>query len=231
MTKILLVDDEPPIVSFLEHLFADSGYQTLSAFDGITALREFFAGRPDAAIIDLKMPHMDGLELCRRIREISNIPIIVLTGLGQVGEKVNAFNAGADDHVVKPASGRELVARVEACLRRGQWPLTVESRSPYTDPHLTLDFIRREVFVDGESKDLTPIEYSLLVLFVRRPGEALSLEFLLSNAWGPGYDTFDLVKWHISNLRKKLENKAGKMPAIVTVRGFGYRYEPFSSNW
>lgn len=230
MTKILLVDDDPPMVGFLERLFADSGYQTLCAFDGITALREFFTARPDVAIVDLLMPHMDGYELCRRIREISHIPIIVLTGLEQVGEKVNAFNAGADDYVVKPVSGRELLARVEACLRRAQWPPAAESSSVYTDSHLTVDFTRREVYVNGESKDLTPIEYALLNLFVQRPGEALSLEYLLTNVWGREYDTFDLVKWHISNLRKKLKNGADDTGDedsmyIVTVRGYGYRYK------
>ncbi|HEU0020597.1 MAG TPA: response regulator transcription factor [Dehalococcoidia bacterium] len=230
MTKILLVDDDPPMVSFLEHLFGDSGYQTLCAFDGLTALREFFTTRPDVAIIDLLMPHMDGFELCRRIREISHIPIIVLTGLEQIGEKVNAFNAGADDYLVKPVSGRELLARVEAFLRRVQWPQAAASTSLYTDPHLTVDFTRREVFVDGEIKELTPIEYALITLFVQRPGEALSLEYLLTNVWGREYETFDLVKWHISNLRKKLkaESDGGEnedSSFIVTVRGYGYRYK------
>lgn len=230
MTKILLVDDDPPMVGFLERLFIDSGYQALCAFDGMTALREFFTTRPDVAIVDLLMPHMDGFELCRRIREISHIPIIVLTGLEQVGEKVNAFNAGADDYVVKPVSGRELLARVEACLRRSQWPPSAESAPIYSDMHLTVDFTRREVFVDGELKDLTPIEYSLLSLFVQRPGEALSLEYLLTNVWGRDYETFDLVKWHISNLRKKLKSgpdDSGDEDSsfIVTVRGYGYRYK------
>lgn len=230
MNKILLVDDDPPMVGFLERLFADSGFQTISAFDGMTALREFFTSRPDIAVIDLLMPNMDGFELCRRIREISHIPIIVLTGLEQVGEKVNAFNAGADDYVVKPVSGREMLARVEACLRRAQWPPASETSSTYTDSQLTVDFTRREVFVDGESKELTPIEYALLTLFVQRPGEALSLEYLLTNVWGRDYDTFDLVKWHISNLRKKLKNgsdlsNSEDSSPIVTVRGYGYRYK------
>jgi two-component system KDP operon response regulator KdpE len=229
MPKILLVDDDPPMVSFLERLFGDSGYQTLYAFDGLTALREFFTARPDMAIIDLMMPHMDGFELCRRIREISHIPIIVLTGLEHIGEKVNAFNAGADDYLVKPVSGRELLARVEAFLRRVQWPQAPKSSSLYSDPHLTVDFTRREVFVDGEIKELTPIEYSLITLFVQRPGEALSLEYLLTNVWGREYETFDLVKWHISNLRKKLKPEADgggneDSSFIVTVRGYGYRY-------
>jgi DNA-binding response OmpR family regulator len=120
-----------------------------------------------------------------RIREISHIPIIVLTALEQVGERVNAFNAEADDYVCKPVSGQELLARVDACLRRSQWlAATGETTSIYSDPYLTIDFARREVYVDGENKDLTPIEYSLLTLFVQRPGEALSLEYLLTSVWG-----------------------------------------------
>ena len=218
------------MVGFLDRLFADSGYQTVSAFDGVTALREFFTTRPDVAIIDLLMPHMDGFELCRRIREMSHIPIIVLTGLEQLGEKVNAFNAGADDYVVKPVSGKELLARVGACLRRAHWPPAAESSSMYTDSHLSVDFTGREVYVNGENKELTPIEYALLTLFVQRPGEALSLEYLLANVWGREYDTFDLVKWHVSNLRKKLKVGSDKVKEedsspIVTVRGYGYRYK------
>ncbi|MFQ6030729.1 MAG: response regulator transcription factor [Dehalococcoidia bacterium] len=228
MTKILLVDDEAQMVTFLERLFEDAGYTAITAQDGMNALREFFVARPDVAIIDLLMPQMDGFELCRRIREISHIPIIVLTGLEQVSEKVNAFNAGADDYVTKPVSGRELIARVEACLRRSQWPPATETSSVYSDSQITVDFTRREVYVDGENKDLTPIEYALLSLFVQRPGEALSLEYLLTSVWGREYDTLDLVKWHISNLRKKLKNtlqhRAEPSP-IVTVRGYGYRYK------
>jgi DNA-binding response OmpR family regulator len=230
MNKILLVDDDPPMLGFLESLFSDSGFKTICAIDGMMALREFFTARPDIAVIDLKMPDMDGFELCRRIREISHIPIIVLTGLEHVTEKVNAFNAGADDYVVKPVSGREILARVEACLRRAHWPPAAESSSVYTDSLLTVDFTRREVYVDGRSKDLTPIEYALLSLFVQRPGEALSLEYLLTNVWGREYDTFDLVKWHISNLRKKLkygsdQDSDEESSPIVTVRGYGYRYK------
>ena len=230
MTKILLVDDEPSLIDFLQQLFGEAGYDTATATDGVTGLREFFSIHPDAAIIDLLMPHMDGFELCRRIREISHIPLIVLTGLDKVGEKVNAFNAGADDYVTKPVSGRELVARVEACLRRSQWPPATDSSSIYSDTQVRVDFSRREVYVNGEPKELTPIEYSLLSLFVHRPGEALSLEYLLTNVWGREYDTFDLVKWHISNLRKKLtsdpseDEQEGASP-IVTVRGYGYRYK------
>lgn len=230
MTKILLVDDEPLLVEFLERLFGDAGYHTAIASNGVTGLREFFSNPPDVAIIDLLMPHMDGFELCRRIREISHIPLIVLTGLDQVGAKVNAFDAGADHYVTKPVSGRELVARVEASLRRSQWPAATNNSLIYADSEIRVDFSRREVYANGELKELTPIEYSLLSLFVRRPNEALSLEFLLTNVWGREYDTFDLVKWHISNLRKKLTDSHGEFgkeetSPIITVRGYGYRYK------
>jgi len=151
---------------------------------------------------------------------------VVLTGLDRVDDKVRTLAAGADDYVTKPVSGRELLARVEACLRRSRWPTTTTgAHTSYSDSHLSIDFARREVYVDGERKDLTPIEYALLSLFVRRAGEALAAEYLLVQVWGREYDTLGLVKWHVSNLRKKLENRHGQPPPIATVRGYGYRYE------
>jgi DNA-binding response OmpR family regulator len=225
MAKVLIVDDEPAVLNFLNHLFEDAGYETVGANDGMVGLREFFTSQPDVAVVDIMMPNMDGVELCRRIREVSYTPVIVLTALERVDQKVRTFAAGADDYVTKPVSGREFLSRVEACLRRSRWPTINEVSSNYVDSHLTVDFVRREVFVDGERKELTPIEYALLCMFVRRPGEALSAEYLLTNVWGREYDTLGLVKWHVSNLRKKLENADGKMPPITTVRGYGYRYE------
>ena len=228
MAKILVVDDEPSVLNFLKYLFKDAGYQTVGAPDGISALQEFFASPPDLAVIDLRMPAMDGVELCRRIREVSHVPIIVLTALEQVDDKVRAFAAGADDYVTKPVGAREMLARTEACLRRARWPSVEDPSSIYSDSYLVVDFARREVYVDGEGKKLTPIEYALLSLLVRQPGESLSLEYLLTNVWGPEYDTFGLVKWHVSNLRKKIERRRGEPTPIVTVRGYGYRYESSS---
>ena len=225
MPKILIVDDEPLVLGFLQELFDGAGYETVGALDGASGLREFYAARPDVAVVDLLIPEPDGLELCRRIRQMSHTPIVVLTGLLGVDEKVRAFTAGADDYVTKPPSGPELIARVEACLRRARWSATGAVPSVYTDAYLTVDFARHEVYVDGERKNLTPIEYSLISQFVQRPGEALSVEYLLTNVWGREYDTFDLVKWHVGNLRKKIENRAGEPVPIVTVRGYGYRYE------
>jgi DNA-binding response OmpR family regulator len=225
MTKVLIVDDEPSVLTFLKRLFEDAGHRTAGASDGAAGLREFFSFQPDVSVVDMMMPNMDGVELCRRIREVSYSPIVVLTALDRVDDKVRTLAAGADDYVTKPVSGRELLARVEACLRRARWPTTVVPHASYSDPHLSVDFARREVYVDGERKELTPIEYALLSLFVRRPGEALSAEHLLTEVWGREYDTLGLVKWHVSNLRKKLENRQGRQPPIATVRGYGYRYE------
>jgi DNA-binding response OmpR family regulator len=226
MSKILLVDDEPTVLSFLEQVFCDAGYETVTAPDGIAGLRQFFASHPDVVVVDIRMPQMDGIELSRRIREISYIPILVLTGLDDINDKVNAFTAGADDYVTKPASPKELLVRVQACLRRSQWPQTNAARTAYSDPFLAVDFGRREVHVMGMVRELTPIEYALLSLLIQRAGEALSVEYLLSTVWGRDYDTFDLVKWHISNLRRKLQNdhSNGDDGPILTVRGYGYRY-------
>jgi DNA-binding response OmpR family regulator len=225
MAKVLIVDDEPAVLNFLNRLFEDARHEPVGASDGMVGLKEFFTAQPDVAVVDIMMPNMDGVELCRRIREVSYVPVVVLTALERVDQKVRTFAAGADDYVTKPVSGRELLSRVEACLRRARWPSIDEVTSNYSDSYLTVDYARREVYVDGERKDLTSIEYGLLCMFVRRPGEALSSEYLLTNVWGREYDTLGLVKWHVSNLRKKLENKGGKMPPIVTVRGYGYRYE------
>ena len=225
MARILIVDDEPGVLGFLNRLFEDAGHQAVGAGDGMAGLREFFTTQPDVAVVDVMMPNMDGVELCRRIREVSYIPVIILTALDRVDQKVRTFGAGADDFVTKPVNGRELLCRVEACLRRARWPSTEEVSVNYSDPYLTVDFFRREVYVDGQRKDVTPIEYSLLCTFVRRAGEALSAEYLLTNVWGQEYDTLGLVKWHVSNLRKKLANREGETPPLATVRGYGYRYE------
>jgi DNA-binding response OmpR family regulator len=225
MTKILLVEDDPPLLALLDQLFRDAEYETVLASDGKAGLQQFFAHRPEVAVLDLGIPLMDGVELTRRIREVSHIPILVLTGALEIDDKVNAFTAGADDYVTKPASPRELLVRVQACLRRSQQMPADAAPSIYADGYLTVDFGRREVHVNGVSRELTPIEYGLLSLLVQREGEALSVEYLLDSVWGRDYDTFDLVKWHISNLRRKLQNgHSTEEGPIRTVRGYGYIY-------
>ncbi len=227
MSKILLADDDPSVLAFLDKLFRDTGYETVTAADGSSALNQFYAASPEVAVLDLRMPQMDGVELCRRIRRVSHIPILVLTGYDDITDKVNAFTAGADDYVAKPPSPRELLVRVQACLRRSQWPQIAAIPARFADGYLAVDFGRREVQARGVARELTPIEYALLSLLILRAGEALSVEYLLSSVWGREYDTFDLVKWHICNLRRKLQNGHGSEDEspIVTVRGYGYRYK------
>ena len=226
MTKILLVDHEPINLRDLNLLFGDAGYDTTSASDGKAGLQEFFTSRPNIAIVDVLLPYMDGFELCRRIREISYIPIIIWSGAEEAEVMIRAFNAGASDYLVKPVSGTELIARVKARMHRFYWPPVTEAESVYSDCHLRVAFNRREVYVDGEVRELTPIEYSLLSLLIQNPGEVLSLAYLLKSVWGQEYDTSDLVRWHISNLRRKLENNQGQRPPIVTIRSYGYLYDP-----
>ena len=139
---------------------------------------------------------------------------------------MNRCLQGSRRLLVKPVSGTELIARVKARMHRFYWPPVTEAESVYSDCHLRVAFNRREVYVDGEVRELTPIEYSLLSLLIQNPGEVLSLAYLLKSVWGQEYDTSDLVRWHISNLRKKLGNPEGESSPIVTVRGFGYLYQP-----
>ena len=169
MTTLLLVDDEPAILDLMTALFTDAGFKIVSASDGVVALKEFYIHQQDLAIIDLMMPNMNGFELCKRIREVSHVPLIILTGLEKTEEKVQAFASGADDYVTKPVNGRELIARVQACLRRSNWPSSETTSSLYSDSVLTVDHGRREVYINGESIELTPIEYSLLWLFLSKP--------------------------------------------------------------
>lgn len=217
LPTVLCVDADSAALGFLERVFTGAGYRTICASDGRAGLREFFAAEPNAAVIEAVLDGMNGFELCRRIREVSYIPIAVLTGLSAVEAKERAFGAGADDYLVKPVHGRELLARMGAYLRRASWP-SPAGHSTYCDSYLRIDFARREVRVKGKLTQLTPIEFSLLAQFLKHPGDALSLDYLITNVWGPVYHTYDLIKWHVSNLRKKVEG-------IVTVRGYGYRYE------
>lgn len=223
--KILVVDDEPTVVDLVRECLEDADYAVFTAEDGAQGLRQFYHSRPDLAIIDILMPQMNGLQLCERIRELSFIPIIVLTAVHSDEEKVKAFSVGADDYVTKPVTGRVLIARVEAKLRRFHWPAAAYTDS-YSDAVVTVDSDRHEVYVRGEKADLTPIEYRLLNMLVKHPGQALSHDQLLREAWGPEYDTPELVKWHVSNLRKKTEALPDGHQLITTIRGFGYRYEP-----
>tara|TARA_A100001037_G_C15152655_1_gene640555 strand:- start:2679 stop:3410 length:732 start_codon:yes stop_codon:yes gene_type:complete len=219
---ILLCDDQQSLEK-LDPVLTISGYSVLKSEDGISALREFLISEPELVITNLKLQYMDGLELTRRIRERSDAPIIGLSDTNDVDAKIEAFNAGVTDFLLKPVYEKELLGRVDACLLRlGK---NVKPMSKYEDDLLLMDFVKREVKIKNSKIDLTRTEYNLLSLLVKRNSQALSLEFLLANVWGREYDTFDLVKWHISNLRKKIRKLSGDQNPIVTVRGYGYIYD------
>ena len=219
---ILLCDDQQSLEK-LDPVLTISGYSVLKSEDGISALREFLISEPELVITNLKLQYMDGLELTRRIRERSDAPIIGLSDTNDVDAKIEAFNAGVTDFLLKPVYEKELLGRVDACLLRlGK---NVKPMSKYEDDLLLIDFVKREVKIKNSKIDLTRTEYNLLSLLVKRNSQALSLEFLLANVWGREYDTFDLVKWHISNLRKKIRKLSGDQNPIVTVRGYGYIYD------
>ncbi|HCG91655.1 MAG TPA: hypothetical protein DEZ08_07465 [Dehalococcoidia bacterium] len=219
---ILLCDDKDSIEN-INNILSIAGYITSGSSDGITAIRDFLVNEPDLVITNLKLLYLDGFELIRRIRERSEVPIIALSDNNSVEEKVTAFNSGVTDFLAKPVYEQELLGRVDSCLMRVGKNVTPATK--YNDDLIDIDFVKREVKVSGKKCDLTRTEYNLLSLLIKRKSQALSLEFLLANIWGREYDTFDLVKWHVSNLRKKIRLLSDGQTPIVTVRGFGYLYD------
>ena len=224
MPKVLLVDDEPEVLEMLQVYCEEANYETLTASDGREALKVFYLTHPDIVVTDIRMPTLDGFDLCRRIREISEIPIIVLSAWGSEDEKVKGLQLGADDYVVKPVGTRELIARVEAALRRSHTS-SMESKDVYTDRTLTIDLDSQETFVDSKKVGLTPKEMRLLVFLTQRPGKVVSVQDLLVGVWGSSHYSEESVKWHIASLRKKIEKDPKEPKLVVTVWGSGYRYD------
>jgi DNA-binding response OmpR family regulator len=193
------------------------------AADGREALRTFHAERPDLVILDVSMPELDGFQALERIRELSEVPVLMLTAKAAEADRVRGLRGGADDYVAKPFARNELLARVEALLRRAA-PRS-ESPTAYSDALLGVDFVQRTVSVRGEEVSLTPLEYNLLAAFVRHPNQVLGHDQLLELAWGGSGDVSrDQVKLYVGYLRRKLG--VGEDAPIQTVRGFGYRYRP-----
>ena len=219
--RILVCDDEPQILRALKVVLREAGFETIPAETGEEALDRAAVRPPDAAIVDLVLPDIDGIEVCRRLREWSDMPIIVLSAVGEEEEKVRALEAGADDYVTKPFGSRELVARLQAALRRaGGGPDEPAIRVD----GLEVDLSARTVRVDGSEVHLTPIEFDLLRTLARNRGRLMTHRALLVEVWGPQYasDT-QILRTHIANLRRKIE-PAGEGPRYIrTDPGVGYR--------
>ncbi len=225
--KVLVVDDDPALLPLIEYTFAREGYEVLTACDGKEALKEFFAHKPDLVILDIMMPRMDGWETCRRIREVSDVPILMLTARGQDEDIVRGLEYGADDYLTKPFSIKVLLAHARAVLRRAALP-PVEYAEPttYADDFLTIDLKERRVTVGGEPVKLTPTEYRLLAYLVQNAGQVLTFTQILQNVWGWEYqDDLDYVRVYVWHLRQKLEQDPKNPRYIQTELGVGYRFE------
>jgi DNA-binding response OmpR family regulator len=223
--SVLVVDDDGDIRGLLRELLGRAGYDVVESPNGRDGLRALYGSAPDLVLLDVSMPEMDGWQTLERIRDVSDVPVIMLTARAAELEKVRGLKAGADDYVTKPFGRQELLARVEAHLRRSGE--RVEQPGTYADGLVAIDFAQREVTVAGQKVALTPLEFKLLATFVRHPNQVLSHDQLLELVWG---DTLTgsraRTKLYVGYLRQKLAVADSGESPIETVRGFGYRYRP-----
>ena len=230
--KILVVDDDATFVRLVDQVLTDKGYEVLTASNGQEALRLLFVHKPDLVLLDVVMPGMDGWQACSRIRDISDVPIIILSGSQKTeADIVRGLDYGADGYIIKPIGNRELVARVQAMLRRAELPATakVERKITYSDDYLTVNVTEHKVMVNGNRVRLTPIEFRLLALLIENAGHVLSHRQLLEKVWGWEYtDDVDYVRIYILHLRQKIEPHPTQPKYIVTEPGVGYRFQKAS---
>src|SRR4249919_2997589 len=224
-TRILLVDDEQSIQTLLSYPLRKDGYHVTSAVDGREALQRFEEGRFDLVILDLMLPKLDGVEVCRELRSRSQVPIIMLTAKGSETDKVAGLEVGADDYITKPFSMREFRSRVKAALRRSRMSGQPAEEGTIDHGDLVIDFERRMVTLREEEVKVTYVEFEILGALARSPGRVLSRETLLEHVWGDSeYRDPRTVDVHIRHLREKLESDPKDPEFLFTVRGVGYRF-------
>ena len=220
---ILVADDDPRLLRLVQRNLELSGYRVLTAVDGEVALKMAEAEKPDVLVLDIMMPVVDGLEVCRRVREFSTAPIIKLTAKGEEDDKVQGLDSGADDYLTKPFSSPELVARVRAQLRRSKDYTREDAQPSFTSGSLTVDFAQHQASIDGKPVNLTPTEYRILAYLARNAGRVVTQPDLLSKVWGPEYkDEAHLLRVNIARLRQKVESDPSHPRYIVTRPGIGY---------
>ena len=224
-TSVLLVDDEEATRQKVASRLEKAGYEVFEASNGLEGLQGFYRNRPGIVVLDIAMPEMDGWQVLQRIREVSAIPVLMLTAVKQEREMIRGLDEGADDYITKPFSGDELVARVNAIIRRTNQPNSEIAENKFSDSNLTIDFQRHEVFVRGEPITLSATEFRLLHALTKNAGRVLSQEKLLDLVWGQEYDeSLSVARLYIAYLRQKIEKNPRQPELIETVRGFGYRY-------
>ena len=222
--KILVIDDEEPTVQLIAMLLERRGFEVIKAYRAEEGLRKAYRHQPELVLLDIMMPDMDGWDVCKRLREMSDVPIIFLTARSDVKDVVKGLEMGADDYVVKPYDNDELVARVRAHLRRSPRP-NMSEELVFNNGDFRINFMNREVWVNNDLKHLTPKEFNLLAVLVRNAGRVVTRTELVTQAWGEEYgDAIDSLKLYIHYLRQKLENNAQQPEYILTSRGVGYRF-------
>ncbi len=228
--RVLIVDDEPRYLRLLEANLRTEGYTVVTAADGLQAIDAFSAQPVDLILLDIMMPRLDGFATCQRIREFSNVPIIILTAKGEEQDRVKGLDLGADDYLVKPFSATELLARVRAVLRRAQVTPEHGQERYFVHENLRIDFARAEVWRSDQPVSLSATEYRLLLQFAHNIGKIMTSEELLTSVWGPEYKGDKEILWvSIARLRQKLESDAHSPRHIVTRSGLGYFMPPIEA--
>lgn len=223
---VLVVDDEKPLRDFVRRNLEVRGYKVLTASNGLEALALFKNETIQLVIMDIMMPHMDGLETTRRIRQDSHVPIIVLTAMGEESDKVRAFDLGADDYLTKPFGVGELLGRIKAVLRRADWsePAALEER--IVRGEIEVDVERHQVSVRGEEVELTPTEFNLLLYLMKHAGKVLDHRAILQHVWGKEYgEEAEYLRVYVGKLRQKIEVDPFHPRYLRTEHGIGYRFE------
>jgi two-component system KDP operon response regulator KdpE len=223
---VLIVDDEKPLRDFMRRNLEVRGFNTNTAANGLEALAIFNTQNIDLVILDVMMPRMDGLETIWRIRQNSLVPIIVLSALGEENDKIRALNLGADDYLTKPFGVGELLARVQAVLRRARWAEPPTRQGRLVRGEIVIDLERHEVQVRGELIDLTPTEFNLLIYLMEHAGKVLTHQIILQHVWGPEYGPeSEYLRVYIGRLRQKIEADPSNPKYLFTERGIGYSFE------
>lgn len=227
--KILVVDDEASIRQIVEARLNMAGFEVVTAGDGEEAMEVYRAERPDLIVLDIMMPRVDGIQVCREIRKQDSVPIIMLTAKGEIPDRINALEMGADDYVTKPFSPRELEARIKAVMRRTMIAPAKPAGIEVED--ISIDLIKRQVFKARERVKLTEMEFSLLELLALHPGKAFTRIEILQQVWGyrsNQYSDTRVVDVHVSRLRSKLEKDVSEPELILTARGTGYMFQNYN---
>jgi two-component system KDP operon response regulator KdpE len=224
--NVLVVDDERPLRDFVRRNLDVRGYKVLTASNGLEALAIFNNENIQLVIMDIMMPHMDGLETTRRIRQQSHIPIIILTAMGEESDKVRAFDLGADDYLTKPFGVGELLGRVKAVLRRAEWSEPTPNEERIARGEIEVDVDGHKVTVRGQAVELTPIEFNLLVYLMKHAGKVLQHRAILQHVWGTEYgEEAEYLRVYMGKLRQKIEADPLNPQYLHTAHGIGYRFE------